>query len=227
VRKMVQRKMKNVALVIIACTSIFLTGCNLPVGTSPLPEIREYEGQALSSVNDFRENSIKGPPDVDIQNYRLKISGLVANPREYKYDEVITNHAAYKKVVKMNCVEGWGVTLLWEGVLLKDLLAEAGMKPEAKIVIFHSVDGYTTSLPVEYFTGNDILLAYKMNEVPIPPVRGFPFMVVAENKWGYKWAKWVNEIELSDDLKYRGYWESRGYSNTGDYPGIFFDNPLG
>jgi DMSO/TMAO reductase YedYZ molybdopterin-dependent catalytic subunit len=210
----------------VALVGIAMAGCSLPVGTSPLPEIREYEGQKLSSVNDFRENSIKGPQRVNIQDYRLKISGLVSNPREYTYDEVISGHTAYKKAAKLVCVEDWTVNLLWEGVLMKDLLTEAGMKPEAKIVIFHAVDGYTTSLPVEYFTGdNNIILAYKMNEIPIPPERGFPFMLVAENKWGYKWAKWVSEIELSDDVKFRGYWESRGYSNTADYPGYFFELP--
>jgi len=59
-------------------------------------------------------------------------------------------------------------------------------------------------------------MAYKMNNVTIPEERGFPFQLVAEDKWGYKWIKWITEIELSDDPNYRGYLESRGYSNTGN-----------
>ena len=59
-------------------------------------------------------------------------------------------------------------------------------------------------------------------EVELPPERGFPFEVVAESKWGYKWVKWVTKIELSGDPNYRGYWESRGYNNDGDLSGPIF-----
>jgi DMSO/TMAO reductase YedYZ molybdopterin-dependent catalytic subunit len=52
-----------------------------------------------------------------------------------------------------------------------------------------------------------------MNNVTIPPERGFPFELVAESKYGYKWIKWVTSIELSNDTEYLGFWESRGYSN--------------
>ena len=85
----------------------------------------------------------------------------------------------------------------------------------AKVIIFHSYDGYSTSFPIEYFTRRDIMIAYKIKEVTLPPERGFPFQLVAEDKWGYKWCKWITEIELSDNEAYLGYWESRGYSNDG------------
>jgi len=186
-------------------------------------EIREYEGEKLSSINDFRENSIGGPQHVDLESYRLKIFGLVDNPKDYTYDEVINNHQRYEKVVKLDCVEGWSVVILWEGLLVKDLLAEAKVQPKAKVVIFHAYDGYTTSLPVDYIMDNDILMAYKMNGVTLPPERGFPFELVAESKWGYKWEKWVTQIELSDDVNYRGYWESRGYSDSADLDEDFFE----
>jgi DMSO/TMAO reductase YedYZ molybdopterin-dependent catalytic subunit len=185
-------------------------------GTLPPTEVREYQGENLSSVNDFRENSIKGPQYVDIENYQLEITGLVANPTSYSYDEVLQNFDSYKKVVILDCVEGWSVTILWEGVLISDLLAEAGPLPEAKLVIFHAYDGYTTSLPLDYLIDNDILLAYKVNDIPLPSERGFPFELVAEEKWGYKWIKWVTTLELSDNVYYRGYWESQGFSNSGD-----------
>jgi len=67
-------------------------------------------------------------------------------------------------------------------------------------------------------------MAYKMNNVTIPPERGFPFQLVGEGKWGYKWIKWITEIELSNDETYRGYWERRGYSNDGDLDKDFFDS---
>jgi len=186
-------------------------------------EVREYQGEDLSSVNDFRENSIKGPQNVDIENYRLEITGLVENPMSYSYDEVIEGYQNYKKAVTLYCVEGWEAKILWEGVLVGDLLAGAGPLPEAEVVIFHAYDGYTTSLPLDYIIDNEILMAYKMNEITMPPERGFPFALVAESKWGYKWIKWITAIELSDDVDYRGYWEERGYSNTADLDKGFFD----
>jgi len=186
-------------------------------------EVREYQGEDLSSINNFRENSIKGPQNVDIENYQLMITGLAENPAVYTYDEIIDDYDAYKKVVRLNCVEGWAVNILWEGVLVRDILEKAGPLPEARVVIFHAHDGYTTSFPIEYLMENDILMAYRMNDVTIPPERGFPFQLVAESKWGYKWIKWITQIELSDDVDYRGYWESRGYSNEGDLDRGFFD----
>ena len=185
-------------------------------------EIREYEGVDLSSINAFRENSIRGPQEVDIENYVLRITGLVTNPKSYTYDEVVNEHQHYKKVVTLDCVEGWSVTILWEGLLVRDLLEEAKPLTNAEVLIFHAYDGYTTSLPVDYIMNNDILMANKMNDVPLPPERGFPFQLVAESKWGYKWIKWITEIELSDDVNYRGYWESRGYSNSADLDRSFF-----
>ena len=186
-------------------------------------EIREYEGEKLSSINDFRENSIKGPQHVDIESYRLEITGLVKNPKDYTYDEVIDHNQHYQKVVTLDCVEGWSVSILWEGVLVRDLIGESSPLPNAKVVIFQAYDGYTTSLPLDYIMNNDILMAYKMNDVIIPPERGFPFQLVAESKWGYKWIKWITEIELSDDVNYRGFWESRGYSNSADLDESFFE----
>jgi DMSO/TMAO reductase YedYZ molybdopterin-dependent catalytic subunit len=62
---------------------------------------------------------------------------------------------------------------------------------------------------------NDIIMASKMNGLTLPAERGFPFQLVAEDKWGYKWLKWITQIEFSDNEAYLGYWESFGYSNSG------------
>ena len=114
------------------------------------------------------------------------------------------------------------MTILWEGVLVKDLINDAELDQKANTLIFHAYDGYTTSLPLDYIVENNIILASKMNSVTLPPERGFPFQLVAESKWGYKWIKWVTQIEVSDDPDYRGYWESRGYSNSADLDESFF-----
>jgi DMSO/TMAO reductase YedYZ molybdopterin-dependent catalytic subunit len=186
----------------------------------PRAEVQEYEGADLSSIDDFRENSIAGPQQVDRDSYRLGIVGLVSAPAELSYDDVLAGRT-YRKVVTLDCVEGWSVDILWEGVLMRDLIESAGPLGSADTVILRAVDGYSTSVPLEYVYDNEILLAYSMNGVELPPERGFPFQLVAEDKWGYKWIKWVEEIELGDDPAYRGYWESRGYSNSGNLDDSF------
>ena len=177
-------------------------------------EIRDYQGQDLSSISDFRENSIKRPQNVDASTYRLQITGLVNQTVEYTYDEVLSRFQKYAKVVTLHCVEGWSVDILWEGFLVEDLLAETGVNSSAVAVIFYAYDGYSTSLPLDYITNNSILVAYKMNGVVLPPERGFPFQLVAESQYGYKWIKWLTQIELTDNPDYLGYWESRGYPNN-------------
>ena len=185
--------------------------------------MKEYNGERLSSVSDFHDNSIKGAQYIDHVTYRLKVTGLTAQPQSYTCDDVLAKYKSYQKLVTLDCVEGWSVKILWEGLLLKELLNEAGILPNANVVIFHACDGYTTSLPLDYVLDNNILLAYKMNGVTIPPERGFPFQLVAEQKWGYKWIKWITEIELSDDVNYRGYWEKAGYSNDASLEKPFFE----
>jgi len=212
----------TISIIVIALMGCVGNNVNNPSELEPV-EINEYEGQKLSAVDDFRENSIKGPQYLDIGSYQLNVSGLVENPKSYRYDEIIGENQNYKKVVTLNCVEGWSATILWEGVLVKDLIAQSGPLTDANMVIFHAYDGYTTSLPLEYIAENNIIMAHKMNEISLPPERGFPFQLVAESKWGYKWIKWVTEIELSDDVNYKGYWESRGYSNKADLDKGFFE----
>jgi DMSO/TMAO reductase YedYZ molybdopterin-dependent catalytic subunit len=188
-----------------------------PVGGGALApaEVTQYKGEKLGAISDFRENSINGPQSVDRTAYRLQVDGKVASPATYRYEDVVTKETTYTKVVTLSCVEGWSVKVLWEGVLLTDLIDRAKPAASAVTVVFHAADGYTTSLPLDYIRANKILFAYKMNGVEIPKERGFPFMVVAQDRWGYKWCKWVTRIELSDDPKYLGYWERRGYSQRG------------
>jgi len=210
------------SLILITADGCGVNNMNKTEELKPV-EIREYEGTKLSSVDDFRENSIKGPQHIDVETYRLRISGLVKSPKNYTYDEVVNNRQHYKKTITLDCVEGWSVTILWEGLLVRDLIAGSSPLTNAKVVIFHAYDGYTTSLPIDYIMNNDIIMAYKMNEITLPAERGFPFQLVAESKWGYKWIRWITEIELSDDVNYRGYWESRGYSNDADLDKSFLE----
>lgn len=213
----------RMALILAIAASLSVSGCGGSRGTGTgssgnalaAVEVRQYKGEQLGSIADFRENSIKGPQTVDRTTYVLKVDGRVSTPASYRYADILSKETTYTKVVTLNCVEGWSVKVLWEGVLLSDLIDRARPASDAVTVVFHGVDGYTTSLPLDYVRQRNILLAYKMNGVEMPPERGFPFQVVAEDRWGYKWAKWVSEIELSNDPKYLGYWEQRGYSQRG------------
>ena len=166
-------------------------------------EVREYQGEDLSSINDFRENSIRGPQHVNISEYRLTVTGLTNTTDLYTYDEVLEMYPHYSKVVTLFCVEGWDATILWEGVMVRDLVQKAGIDPRANTVIFTARDGYTTSLPLNYIIDNDIIMAYRMNNVTLPAERGYPFELVAVDKWGYKWIMWIEKIELSDDPEFR------------------------
>lgn len=187
-------------------------------------EVRSYQGEDLSSINDFRENSIKGPQYVNITDYRLTVTGLTNQTDVYMYQDLLARYPHHSKIVTLFCVEGWDATILWEGVLVRDLIRNAGIDPRANTVIFTAHDGYTTSFPLDYLMNNDILMAYRMNNVTLPAERGYPFQLVAEEKWGYKWIKWIEKIQLSDDPKYRGFWEQRGYSNIGDLGKNFFSD---
>ena len=178
-------------------------------------EVTEYEGKDLSSLTDFRENSIKGPQYINTGVYTLTIDGLVEQPNSLTYDEVLDNQK-YTKVVTLHCVEGWSVDILWEGILLADLFEAVDIQESADTVIFHSEDGYSTALPLQTIMDRQLMIAYKMNGVVLPPERGFPFQLVAEDKLGYKWIKWITRIELSDDANYKGYWEQRGFDNEAD-----------
>ncbi len=211
-------KKKIISLAIL----ILLIGCTSPeIKKLKKVEIKEYQGEKLGSITDFRENSISGPQYINISKYKLNITGLVENQTEYTYQEVLTK-PKYNKVTTIYCVEGWDVTILWEGILLKDIFNDTKIKPEANTVIFYAEDGYTSSLPLDYIIKNDIMIAYKMNDIVLPPEKGYPFQLVAEDKWGYKWVKWIKKIELHDNPHHRGYWEQRGYNNNASIEGSKF-----
>ena len=185
-------------------------------------EIREYQGEKLGSVDDFRENSIKGVQRIGPESYLLTIDGLVKQTQSLTY-ATLQEMPHTKKLVTIHCVEGWSVTALWEGIPLSSLFERVQPNAEANTVIFYAHDGYSTSLPLSEVLERDLIIADRINEITLPPERGFPFQLVAEDKWGYKWIKWIIRIELSNDPTYRGYWESRGYNNVGDISGPMFD----
>jgi len=215
---------RRISYVAIACLPMFAALLGAPALGSDPPqqvEIQEYEGERLGAVADFRENSIRGTQVVDEVTYSLVVDGLVQQPASWNYAE-LQDMEHLQKLVTIHCVEGWSVKALWEGIPLLSLFEAVDPTESANTVIFHAADGYTTSLPLESIIERNLILADRINGITLPPANGFPLQLVAEDKWGYKWIKWVVRVELSDDPSYRGFWESRGYSNKGDADGPMF-----
>jgi len=212
-------------LLIVSVIFVITSGCasqkNVPGVYGNETENLSYQGKLLTPIAEQGNNAIKGTQYIDRASYRLQVDGLVKNPQNFTYDEILKMPQT-SKVVDLNCVEGWSFTGKWTGVKMSDLFKKTGIIDNASTVIFYSSDEYSTSLDLNYLLQNNIILAYKLNDVTLPPDRGFPFQLVAESKYGYKWAKWITRIEVSNDSSYRGYWEKNGYNNTANAGGPRF-----
>ncbi len=202
-------------------------------------EVTQYSGINLTPILTYSQYiiehpdvAIAGAQYIDNETYRLSITGLVDNAQSYTYPEVVENFNSTLQVATLPCVEGWSVTMLWQGVKIMDLLQQAGVMSSANTLIFFASDGYSSSLPLQYISQNNIMIAYKMNNVTLTPQLGYPFFLVAQNQYGYKWVEWITSIEVSDNSNYLGYWESRGYPNDATVqnfsgvPEMLHDNPV-
>jgi len=189
-------------------------------------EITQYEGQTLTSISEFLGDidqhpdvAIDGTQHINQTSFTLTVTGLVNTTIKYTYADLVNNFQSVQQVGTLLCVEGWSVTMLWQGVPITDLLGETGVSVQANTLIFSPSDGYTTELPLNYVEQNNLILAYNVNNVTLPAEAGFPLMLIAQNQYGYKWIKWVTEIDVSNDSSYLGYWESRGYPNDASVTG--------
>ncbi len=188
-------------------------------------EATEFKGTKLTPIKDQNNNALAGRDKIiDRDTYMLTVDGLVDTPLKLSYNQLMA-YPQESWLMDLNCVEGWFFTAKWTGPELNSIFDDAKVKPEAKIAIFYTADvptGYS-SLDLSYITDNNIIIAFKLNDITLPTERGFPFQVVAKNKYGYKWAKWITRIELSSDTDFRGYWEGVGYSNDAEVGGPAFD----
>jgi DMSO/TMAO reductase YedYZ molybdopterin-dependent catalytic subunit len=208
--------------VIIALLSFPLTACSSTIYTTVPGEVeaKEFQGVKLTPISKQNNNALKGTQNLNNNTYTLTIDGLVNHPLTLTYAD-LQAYPQISQLETLNCVEGWSFTAKWTGPSLSAIFADAGVQPGAVIAIFYTADvpvGYT-SLDLSYIDNNNIIIALKDNDITLTPDRGWPFQVVANGKYGYKWAKWVTRIELSSNTNFRGYWESNGYNNTGDVTG--------
>ncbi len=154
-------------------------------------------------------------PQWDINSYRFKVFGLVENPIELSYEELLSMPSV-ELVADFHCVTRWSVKeILWEGVQTSYILDLAKPKANAKYALIYCLEGYTTNLPLEYLYYEDSILAYKMYGKPIPLRHGYPLRLVVPRLYAWKSAKYVWGIELLE-VDVPGFWEQRGYNMRGD-----------
>ena len=181
---------------------------------------------------DFRPNGSVDPAASDylalkangFLDYQLVIDGLVERPLSLGLNE-LKRRPAQTQITKHDCVEGWTSIAEWTGVRLETLLDEAGLKPEARYVVFHCFDALDQRDDGEhYYESIDLIdarhpqtiLAYLMNGETLPVPHGAPLRLRVERQLGYKHAKYIRRIEVVESFAHLGrgkggYWEDRGY----------------
>jgi len=228
-----KNKLLTIALAAVLVLPVILTACATTAATTTTAsstttttdpngevEATEFMGVQLTPISEQNNNALKGTQYIDKDTYILTVDGLVDHPLSLTYAD-LEAYPQISQLMDLDCVEGWSFTAKWTGPALSAIFAAAGVKPEAKIVIFYTADvpeGYS-SLDLSYIINNNIIIGLKDNDITLTPDRGFPFQVVAMSKFGYKWAKWVTRIELSDNTNFRGFWENYGYNNSANVTG--------
>lgn len=170
-------------------------------------------GQRLT--NDFPVLDLGVQPAVAPADFRLTVSGLVENPIDWGYDDVMAQPQV-RLVTDIHCVTTWSrYDNTWEGVAARRLLDVVKPKAEAKFLMFYSHDGYTTNVPLKAFDDTDVILAHSWNGQPLDRQHGGPVRPIIPKLYFWKSAKWVKHITfLEHDSP--GFWEARGYHNNGD-----------
>lgn len=192
---------------------------------------REYPASAIS--RDFRANGSTQPDSEEYQalaangfaDWRLEIGGLVERPLSLSLAD-LRAAAARQQITRHDCVEGWSCIAGWKGARLGPLLDRAGLKPQAKYLAFYCADTLELTLDGtgDYYETISLLdayhpqtiLAYEMNDAPLPVAHGAPVRLRVERQLGYKMAKYVMRIEAIERFDHLGlgkggYWEDRGY----------------
>ncbi len=150
----------------------------------------------------------------DIGFYSLAIMGLVDLPVQLSLNQVRNDFKQVSEDMILQCMTNvhWG-RIHFTGARLLDVIEYGGFRRDAYKVVLRGADGFDTDLRVEEIRERPdaFLLAYAMNNEPLTPDHGFPLRMTAKGKYGYKWCKWLTEIELVDH-DYKGHYErNRGW----------------
>ncbi len=157
-----------------------------------------------------------GPPAIDLNAWRLRISGLVGREIEWTWQEFFALPRV-KVFADFHCVTRWSrLGNLWEGVATRQLIELAGgTLPAAKFAMVHAYDrGWTTNLPVVDLLAEDALVAIVHDGESIPTEHGGPARLIVPKLYAWKSAKWISGIELLEHDR-PGFWEANGYHMRG------------
>ena len=158
-----------------------------------------------------------GAPAITLEQWRFRISGLVANPQEWDWNQFV-NFPRAKVFADFHCVTRWSrLGNLWEGVSTRELVERAGgVLPSARFVLVSGYDEeWTTNLPLDDFLAEDALVALYHDGEPISPEHGGPARLIVPRLYAWKSAKWVAGVELLEKDR-AGFWEANGYHMRGD-----------
>lgn len=164
-------------------------------GSKPVDATTKGDGDVDAGNRSFPVTSwVADDPDpVDPDDYRLRVGGLVETTRTYDLSAVESSADASDRVL-LDCTSGWYTVQDWRGVRLGDLLSAAGVRDEAQWVTVHSVTGYRWSYPLGEARG--MLLATHVGGERLSHGHGFPLRLVAPDRRGFQWIKWVDRIEV-------------------------------
>jgi DMSO/TMAO reductase YedYZ molybdopterin-dependent catalytic subunit len=154
-------------------------------------------------------------PPISRERWRLDVYGAIENPVFWTFAEFTAQKQA-QFTSDIHCVTSWSrYDNEWEGLATRELLAVCQPREDARFVVLHSHDGYTTNLALDDFAAEDALLAHSWSGEPLSDEHGGPVRLVVPHLYFWKSAKWLQAIEfLTEDAP--GFWEVRGYHNRGD-----------
>jgi len=155
-------------------------------------------------------------PRIDLDSWRLQITGEVEEPLTLTYDELRALPAT-EVTTDIHCVTRWSrFDAGFKGVHWRELAARCRPKPTAHFAIAHAEHGFTANVPLSALEDEHALIVYEADGEPLTPDHGWPVRLVIPSKYFWKSAKWLTGIELSSIDK-PGFWERYGYHNDADF----------
>lgn len=177
---------------------------------NPEKPVPEFPASAIEP-NALIVNTFDFTPHLDVKTFRLVIDGEVNKPLNLTLANIELMPLTVM-TIRHVCVEGWAAIVQWGGVRLRDLVALAQPKANARYIYFQSADGYYESWDMPSALHPQTLMAYQKNGHPLSIENGAPLRLASPIKLGYKQSKWVTKITLVSELMpKKGYWEDQGY----------------
>lgn len=170
-------------------------------------------GQRLTQAFPVLDLGVR--PDFDPDTWRLTVSGAVAKPRQFTYQELLALPPT-SLTADFHCVTRWSkFDVKWRGVGFVEFCEVVQPKPEARFVVASCADGYTANLVLDELKADNVILAYELEGKPLPREHGWPIRLVVPHLYGWKSVKFLKGLEfLAEDKP--GFWEVRGYHNHAD-----------